>query len=270
LSRIIIEAKTRVWPNAKELWQYRDLFWVLAQRDLKVRYAQTVLGVAWAAIQPLATLIIFTIVFGIAVKVDTGDIPYPIYAMSGMVFWTYFSNVLTQSGSSIVGAAAIINKIYFPRLVVPLSKSIAPLIDMAITFVFLVVLMIWFQVMPSGRVFWLPLVILSTIATALGAGIWLSSLTIRFRDFQHIISFLVQLGLYATPVAYPASIIPEKYRLLYYLNPMAGVVQFGRYSLLGEEAELFMMLFSLGIGLLLFITSLFYFRSVEDLIADVM
>ncbi len=270
MSQTIIEAKGNRWLNLKELWQYRDLFWVLAQRDLKVRYAQTALGLAWAAIQPLATLLIFTIVFGMAVKVDTGEVPYPIYALSGMVFWTYFSNVLTQSGSSIIGAAGMINKIYFPRLVVPLSKAITPLIDMAITLIFLIVLMVWFRFMPSSNVIWLPVVILSTVFTALGAGIWLSSLTVRFRDFQHVIPFLVQFGLYATPVAYPAQLIPEKYQLLYHLNPMAGVVQFGRWAFIGEQVHMSYVLLSLAIGFILFLSSLFYFRSVEDLIADVM
>ena len=262
------------WFNIdiKELFQYKDLFWTLAIRDFKVRYAQTFLGFFWALIQPLATLLIFTVVFGKAVRVDTGNIPYPLFAACGMTAWTYFAFVLAQSGNSIIAAQGMVRKIYFPRIIVPLSKAIVGFIDFGIALLILIVIMLIYGVFPSGNIFWLPIFIILNILTALGAGIWLSALTIRYRDFIHIIPFMVQFGLYATPVAYPTHVLfgnlPEWALILFYLNPMAGVVEGYRWSILGTGAPELYMFISFTVAILLFFSSLVYFGRVQDKIAD--
>ncbi|HTF28317.1 MAG TPA: ABC transporter permease, partial [Flavitalea sp.] len=204
MAKIIVDAnKSSFSLNLKELFSYRDLFLILAYRDLRVRYAQTFLGLTWAIVQPLFTLIIFTLVFGRFVKVDTGGVPYPVFALCGMVAWTYFAFVMNQSGNSIIGAQEMIKKIYFPRLIIPLSKAVVGLVDFCIAFLLLIILLIYYDVKISPNIFMLPFFLLLTILSALSAGIWLSALSIRFRDFQHITPFLVQIGLYATPIAYP-------------------------------------------------------------------
>ena len=193
--------------NLKELFSYRDLFLILAYRDLRVRYAQTFLGLVWAIVQPLLTVVIFTLVFGHFVKVDTGSLPYPVFALCGMVAWTYFSFVMNQSGNSIIGAQEMVKKIYFPRLVIPLSKAVVGLVDFCIALVLLLMLILFYDVSVSLNILMLPFFIILTILSALAAGIWLSALSIRFRDFQHVTPFLVQVGLYATPIAYPGEVV---------------------------------------------------------------
>ena len=248
---------------------YKDLLWILAWRDYKVRYAQSLLGVFWAFLQPIATIIIFSLVFGKVAKIDTGDVPYPIYAQSGMVAWTYFSFLLTQAGNSIITAQNMIKKIYFPRIIIPLSKAIVGLIDFAISFLILMLLMVYYQYIPSGNLIYLPLFLIIAIISGLGVGIWVSALTVRFRDFKHILPFFVQLGLYATPIAYSASEVPEKYQSLYFLNPMAGVVEGFRWSIVGGDFPNNYMFLSLGIVLILFVSSVFYFNKVERVMADI-
>ena len=272
--RIVVDASKRGFSlNLKELFEYRDLFLILAYRDLRVRYAQTFLGLAWAFLQPAATLLIFTVVFGRAVKVDTGGIPYPVFAITGMTAWTYFAFVLNQSGNSIVGAQEMVKKIYFPRLVIPLSKAVVGFVDFLIAFAILFVLMVVYRVMPSGNLVFLPVFILLTVVSALAAGIWLSALTIRYRDFQHVVPFLVQFGLYATPIAYPSETIidnlPRWGTVLYYLNPMAGVVEGFRWSVLGGSPPNEFAYLSFGVMVLLFISALIYFKRVERVMADI-
>ncbi|MES2734361.1 MAG: ABC transporter permease [Bacteroidota bacterium] len=270
MQKLVIDAdKKSLSLNLKELYQYRDLFLILAYRDLRVRYAQTFLGILWAVIQPLATLGIFILVFGRVVKVDTGGVPYPLFALAGMSMWTYFSTVMSQAGNSIIGAQSMIQKIYFPRLVIPLSKAMVGLVDLFIGLGFLVAVMIWYRFTPSPNLFFLPLFIGLNIMAALSVGIWLSTLTIRFRDFQYVVPFMVQFGLYATPVGYPASLIPEKYRLLYFLNPMAGVIEGTRWSLFGGEALPGYAYISFGLIFVLFVSSLYYFRRTERVMADI-
>ena len=236
MSRLVVDADKKGFGiNIKELVDYRDLFYILAYRDLKVRYAQTFLGFAWAILQPVATLIILFFVFGKALKVETGDIPYPVFALAGLSMWTYFSFVLNQSGQSVIGAQEMIKKIYFPRLVIPLSKAVVGFVDFGITLLFLIVMMLVYGITPSGNIFFAPIFILLNVLAALSVGIWLSALTIRYRDFQHVIPFVVQFGLYATPVAYPATFIPEKYQFIYNLNPMSGVISGFRWCLFGGE-----------------------------------
>ena len=274
MSRIVVDAnKSSFSLNLKELVSYRDLFLILAYRDLRVRYAQTFLGLAWAILQPLATLIIFTLVFGRFIRVDTGGIPYPVFALCGMVAWTYFSFVMNQSGNSIVGAQEMVKKIYFPRLIIPLSKAVVGFVDFVIAFIFLAVLLVYYDVPVSGNIVALPIFLLLTILSSLAAGIWLSTLNIRFRDFQHVTPFLVQIALYATPVAYPGDVVMRSLSdvgvVLFYLNPMAGIVEGFRWSILGHGSLHPVSFISFGMVVILFVTGLFYFKKVERTMADI-
>ncbi|WP_296623262.1 ABC transporter permease [Marivirga sp.] len=274
MEKLVVDASKPKWHiNLKELWAYKDLFYILAYRDLRVRYAQTFLGLLWAFIQPLATLLIFTVVFGKVAVVDTSGVPYPLFAVCGMASWSYFSFVLNQSGNSIIGAQEMVKKIYFPRLVIPLSKALVGFVDFAIAMLFVVILMIYYGFIPSANIIYLPIFILLTIISALAVGIWLSALTIRYRDFQHVVPFLVQFGLYATPVGYQAKDViqrlPDWASLLYYVNPMAGIVEGFRWSLLGGDPPSIFAYFSFSIVILLFITGLLYFKRVEKVMADI-
>ncbi len=274
MNKLVVDAnKKSLGLNIKELWQYRDLFYVLAYRDLRVRYAQTFLGLLWAVLQPLATLLIFTIVFGRAVKVDTGDIPYPLFAVCGMAAWAYFGFVLNQSGNSIISSQEMIKKIYFPRLVIPLSKAMVGFVDFAIALSFIAVFMLYYGIMPSVNIVFLPIFIVLTIISALAIGIWMSALTIRYRDFQHVVPFLVQFGLYATPVGYPAELIvknlPAWASTLFYLNPMAGIVEGFRWSILGGTPPGQLAYYSFAMVIVLFISGLYYFKKIERVMADI-
>ena len=269
----IIDAKHRqLFPSFSELRRYKDLFLTLAWRDFRVRYAQTTIGFLWAFIQPAITLIILSLVFGRFAKVDTAPIPHIIFTACGLITWTYFAFVMTNSGKSIIESQGMIKKIYFPRLIIPLSKAVVGLIDMSVTVLILIGLMIYYQITPAGTVWLAPVFLFIGMIAALGVGIWLSALTIRFRDFQHIIPFMVQLGLFISPVAFPAEKVlkgsPDWAVSLYYLNPMAGVVQGFRWSIFGGEPPGNMMYISFGVIALIFITSLMYFKRVEDEIAD--
>ncbi|RUA31627.1 MAG: ABC transporter permease [Bacteroidetes bacterium] len=274
MEKLVVDASKPKWHiNLRELWAYRDLFYILAYRDLRVRYAQTFLGLLWAFIQPLATLLIFTVVFGKVAVVDTSGVPYPLFAVCGMASWSYFSFVLNQSGNSIIGAQEMVKKIYFPRLVIPLSKALVGFVDFAIAMLFVVILMIYYGFIPSANIIYLPIFIILTIISALAVGIWLSALTIRYRDFQHVVPFLVQFGLYATPVGYQAKDVikrlPDWGSFLYYANPMAGIVEGFRWSLLGGDPPSIFAYFSFSIVILLFITGLLYFKRVEKVMADI-
>ncbi len=274
MHKTVVDAdKRKLSLNLRELFNYRDLFLILAYRDLRVRYAQTFLGFLWAFLQPAATLLIFTVVFGKAVKVDTGGVPYPLFAITGMTAWSYFAFVLNQSGNSIIGAQEMVKKIYFPRLVIPLSKAVVGFVDFAIGFLFLAVLMVIYKFVPGPNIVYLPVFILLTIISALAVGVWLSALTIRYRDFQHVVPFLVQFGLYATPTAYPAETIinnlPDWAVIIYYLNPMAGVVEGFRWSILGGAAPSEFAYVSFALIGILFVSALFYFRKVERVMADI-
>jgi lipopolysaccharide transport system permease protein len=259
--------------NLKELFAYKDLFVTLAYRDLRVRYAQTFLGLLWAFIQPATTLIIFSIIFGKFVNVDTGGIPYPVFAVTGISLWTYFSFVLSQSGGSIIGAQDMVKKIYFPRLVIPISKALVGFVDFAVALIILVILFLYYGITPSSNAIFIPVFILLTIISSLAVGIWLSALTVRYRDFQYIVPFLVQFGLYLTPIAFPTSIVinslPKWATILFYLNPMAGIIEGFRWSLLGGDAPSTYFWVSIIIVFTLFISGIYYFRKVERTIADI-
>ena len=274
MSKTIIDADKSVFSlELRELLQYKDLFYTLAYRDFKVRYAQTFLGLAWGFIQPVLTLAVFSLLFSKGLQVDTQQVPYVLFAACGLAGWTYFSTVMNQAGSSIIGAQDMVQKIYFPRLVIPLSKAMVGLIDFAITLVIILLLLVVYRYPPSPYIIFLPLFIVMAVVSALGVGIWLSALTIRFRDFQQIVPFLVRFGMFFTPVAYPAEIIlkriPEWAAVVYYLNPIAGVVEGFRWSIVGGVAPSGYAYVSFVVVAVLFITSLFYFKRVEKTIADI-
>ena len=274
MMKTIVDAKKADFSfGFHELLKYKDLFLILAYRDYKVRYAQTFLGFIWAFVQPLITLSIFTLVFGKAAKVDTGEIPYPLFAIIGMSAWTYFAFVMNQSGSSILSAQGMIKKIYFPRLVIPLGKAVVGVIDFLIVSIFIVVIMAFYGVSPSQNIFFLPIFFLINVLAALGVGLWLSALTVRYRDFQHITPFLVQFGMYATPIAYPAELVTENVSywisIIYFLNPMAGVVEGYRYSVLGIGGIDSFSYMSFTLVLILFVSGVYYFRKVEKVMADI-
>ena len=259
--------------NLRELLHYQDLFYILAYRDLRVRYAQTFLGLSWALLQPLATLTIFTVVFGRAVKVDTGGVPYPLFAITGMAAWTYFAFVMKESGNSIISAQQMVKKIYFPRLVIPLSKAVVGFVDFGIALLLMTGLLLYYGYAPSEKIVFLPVFIVLTVLAALSVGIWLSALTIRYRDFQHVVPFLVQFGLYATPTAYPAEAVidnlPSWATVIYYLNPMAGVIEGFRWSLLGSNPPSQYAFLSFALVAVLLLSGLLYFKRVERVMADI-
>ncbi|ACF14969.1 ABC-2 type transporter [Chloroherpeton thalassium ATCC 35110] len=274
MNQIVIDSNKRaLFLNIKEILDYKELLFMLAYRDLKVRYAQTFLGLLWAAIQPVSTLVIFTIVFSKAARVDTGTVPYPIFALAGMSAWGYFSFVLSQAGNSLISSQHMVKKIYFPRLIIPISKALVGFVDFFVALIFLVILMLIYQYPPSLNIVWLPVFFIITVISGLAVGIWMSALTIRYRDFQHILPFLVQFGLYATPIAYPANLLtgklPNWALSFYYLNPMAGVVEGFRWSLIGGDALNTWSYLSFLIVFFLFVSGLYYFKSVEKVMADI-
>lgn len=269
--KIIDADHKRIFPDFKEIFRYRDLFITLTWRDFRVRYAQTTIGLLWALIQPVITLLILNLVFGRFVGVKT-EVPHILFTIAGMSTWTYFSYVMSNAGSSIIAAQGMVKKIYFPRLIIPLSKAVVGLIDFGISILIMIILMFWYDVTPTANVWLAPLFVLMGMLAALSVGIWLSALTVRFRDFQHIVPFMVQIGLYLTPIAYPAEFaskhLPKWASTIYYLNPMAGVVQGFRWSIFGGEAPGNLMFVSFGMVFFILFTGLLYFHKVEDEMAD--
>lgn len=268
----IIDASSRkLFPDFKEFFRYKDLFYTLTWRDFRVRYAQTTIGFLWAILQPVVTLLILSLVFGRFVGVKT-EIPHILFTVAGMSIWSYFSYVMTNSGSSIIASQNMVKKIYFPRLIIPLSKAVVGFIDFGISLLIMIVLMIYYGIAPTSNIWFAPVFILIGIIAALAVGIWLSALTVRYRDFQHVVPFMVQIGLYITPIAYPAEFavkqLPEWAATIYYLNPMAGVVQGFRWSVFGGEAPGNLIYVSVGIILVLFLSGIAYFSKVEDEMAD--
>ncbi len=254
----------------KELWEYRELLYFLVWRNVKVRYKQTVIGAAWAIVQPLMTMVIFTIVFGNFARIPSDGLPYPIFAYTALLPWTYFAQAISRSGLSLVGSANLITKVYFPRLIMPISAAVAPLVDFAIAFVILLGLMVWFSIAPTWGVLALPLFILLALFTALSVSLWLSALNVKYRDVGYTIPFVVQFWMYASPVVYPVSLVPEKWRLLYSLNPMAGVIEGFRWALLGKESPDFaVMAVSAAVVVMLLFGGVVYFKRMERTFADV-
>ena len=267
---IIRPSKGWVPLKLKELWEYRELLYFLVWRDIKVRYKQTVLGAAWAIIQPLFTMIVFSIFFGRLAKIPSDGLPYPIFAYCALLPWQLFAHALTESGNSLVASQNLITKVYFPRLVIPISAVLAGLVDFVIAFVVLLGMMFYYGIVPTAATLTLPLFILLAIATALAVGLWLSALNVQYRDVRYTIPFLTQFWLFITPIAYPSSLVPEGWRTLYGLNPMAGVVEGFRWALLGtENAPGPMVAVSVAVVVALLVGGLYYFRRMEKTFADV-
>ena len=264
---------SRGWVSLqlRELWNYRELLFFLTWRDIKVRYKQMVLGAAWAIIQPFFTMIVFSLFFGNLAKVPSVGIPYPIFSYAALVPWTFFATGMSQSSNSLVGSANLIKKVYFPRLVVPISSVLAPAVDFVLAFVVLLLMMLYFGIMPTINILWLPLLLLLAFITALGVGLWLTAMNVQFRDVRYTIPFLTQFWMFASPIAYPSSLIEnDLLRTLYGLNPMAGVVEGFRWALLGTDtAPGPIILVSAVAAVLLLISGAFYFRRMEKTFADV-
>ena len=252
-----------------ELWEYRELLLFLVWRDIKVRYKQTALGAAWAILQPLLTMMVFSVFFGRLAKVPSDGIPYPIFAYAALVPWTFFAQGLTQSSDSLVGSANLIRKVYFPRLVIPMSAILAGVVDFVIAFSVLLVLMLYYGIAPTAHIVWLPPLLLLALATSLGVGLWLSAMNVKFRDVKYTVPFVTQFWLFATPIAYPSSMLSEPWRTIYGINPMAGVVEGFRWALLGSDtAPGPMLLVSACVSLAVLTGGAFYFRRMEKTFAD--
>jgi lipopolysaccharide transport system permease protein len=262
---------TRGWRmlDLREIWAYRELLWVLTARDVKVRYKQTVLGVGWAVLRPLLTMLIFTVVFGRLAKMPSDGIPYPVFVFAALLPWTFFAGAVATSGGSLVGSSSLVSKVYFPRLIIPLSSVGAGLIDLLIATAFLLLLMLWFGIWPGINILAFPLLIVLLVFTALGVGTLLSSLTVAYRDFTHITPFLVQIWMFATPVVFPASLVPERWQWVLYLNPMAGVVEGFRAAFLGRPFDIAGIALSATIAGVIFLVAVAYFERVERRFADI-
>ncbi len=253
-----------------ELVAYRELLYFLVWRDVKVRYKQTVLGAAWAIIQPFFTMVIFSLFFGRLAQIPSEGVPYPIFSYAALVPWTFFANGLSQSANSLVGSSNLITKVYFPRLTIPIATVLSGAVDFVLAFVVLLGMILFYRVTPTWNTLWLPLFLLLALITALGVGLWLSALNVEYRDVRYVVPFLVQFWLFATPIAYPSSLLSEPWRTIYALNPMVGVVEGFRWALLGTEtAPGPMILVSALAALVILVGGVVYFRRMEDTFADV-
>lgn len=275
MHELVIEAGKTERQYWRDLWKYRELFYFLAWRDLLIRYKQTVVGVAWSVIRPFLTMVVLTVVFGKFGKMPSGNVPYPILVFCGMLPWQFFSTAFSESGNSLVTNSNLISKVYFPRLVVPASSVITSFVDFIISAAFLVVLMIWYRFAPSLNVLFLPLFVVLAFAASLGAGLWIAALMVEYRDFRFIVPFVVQFGLYISPVGFSSSIVSDRYgdfdRLLYSLNPVVGVIDGFRWCILGGQNTLFwpgLVASMVGVTLLL-VSGIWYFRRTERTFADV-
>jgi lipopolysaccharide transport system permease protein len=271
-ARILRIQPSTGWVSLKlgELWAYRELLYFLIWRDVKVRYKQTALGAAWAIIQPVSTMVVFSLFFGKLAKMPSDGIPYPIFSFAALVPWTFFSTGLAQSSNSLVASAKLITKVYFPRLVIPLATVLAGVVDFVLALLVLLAMMFYYQIVPTINVLWLPLFLLLAVVTSLGVGLWLSSLNVKYRDVRYVVPFLTQFWLFATPIAYPSSLLQEPWRTIYGLNPMVGVVEGFRWALLGSRISAWsIVLVSALAALFVLITGAFYFRRMEKNFADI-
>jgi lipopolysaccharide transport system permease protein len=254
----------------RELWEYRELLYFLIWRDLKVRYKQTVIGIGWVILQPVTAMLIFTIIFGNFAQVPSDGLPYPIFAYSALLPWTYFAGALHRGIVSVVADAHLVSKIYFPRLILPLAGTVSGLVDFAVSFIVLLGMMVWFNIMPIWGIWLVPLFLLVALLTALAAGLWLSALNVRYRDIGYTMPFVIQVWMFLSPVVYPVSIVPQKWRLLYSLNPMVGVIEGFRWALLGKHSPDFgVMAVSTGAVFILLLGGLIFFKNMEETFADV-
>jgi lipopolysaccharide transport system permease protein len=270
-SELIIEAgriEGRYW---QDLWRYRELFFFLAWRDILVRYKQTAIGITWALMRPFLTMVVFTVVFGKLAQLPASGAPYPILVFAAMLPWQFFANSLTESSNSLIVNSNLIAKIYFPRLIVPSSAVVVSFVDFLISGLILLGLMAWYDFLPSWRILTLPCWILIACGASMGVGLWFAALNVQYRDFRYIVPFIVQFGLYISPVGFSSNLIPQKWRLFYALNPMVGVIDGFRWAIIGGESSLYLPGFCLSLGLviLLFISGIWYFRKMERSFADV-
>lgn len=268
---ILIRAGGRKRQYWKDLWKYRELFYFLAWRDILVRYKQTAIGLAWALIRPFLTMVVFSVVFGNLAKLPSEGVPYPILVFAAMLPWQFFANALSECSSSLIANANLISKVYFPRLIVPASAVIVSFVDFMISGMILLGLMAWYHFLPSWRILTLPGFVVIAFAASMGAGLWLAALNVEYRDFRYIVPFIVQFGLYISPVGFSSRIVPEQWRLVYSLNPMVGVIDGFRWAILGGESTIYWPGFLLSVGLVgvLLWTGIWYFRKMERRFADV-
>ena len=267
---VISPSKGWLSLNLKEVWEYRELLGILARRDVSVRYKQSIVGIGWAIIQPLMTMIIFTIIFGTFAKLPSDGLPYPIFSYCALLPWTYFARSLGDSSDSLVGSSHLITKVYFPRLILPISKVFSGLIDFAIAFAILLGMMAWYRIAPTKGLLALPLFIGIAMLAALGVGTWFTALNVRYRDVKFVVPFLIQFWMYASPVAYSTSIIPEKWQWIYGLNPMVGVIEGFRWAMLGKAApSITLLLIPSLIIFAILISGLYYFKKMEKTFADI-
>src|SRR5438445_10081454 len=265
-------APSRGWVPLKlsELWEYRELLYFLVWRDIKVRYKQTALGASWAIIQPFMTMVVFSLFFGHLARMPSDGLPYPIFTFAALVPWTFFANGLSQSSNSLVGSSNLITKVYFPRLILPLASVFSGIVDFLVAFGVLLGMMLYYGLVPTLNILWLPLYVLLALVTSLGVGLWLSALNVEYRDVRYIIPFITQFWLFATPIAYPSSLLPEPWRTIYGLNPMVGVVEGFRWALLRTNtAPGAIVAVSASAAVLILISGAFYFRRMEKTFADI-
>jgi len=265
-------APSRGWVPLKlsELWEYRELLYFLVWRDIKVRYKQTALGATWAIIQPFFTMVVFSVFFGYLAKMPSDGIPYPIFSFAALVPWTFFANGLSQSSNSLVGSSNLITKVYFPRLIVPLASAFSGVVDFLIAFAVLLAMMLYYGLLPTLNVLWLPLFVLLALVASLGVGLWLSALNVEYRDVRYVVPFITQFWLFVTPIAYPSSLLHEPWRTIYGLNPMVGVVEGFRWALLRTNtAPGPIIAVSSSAAVVILITGAFYFRRMEKTFADI-
>jgi lipopolysaccharide transport system permease protein len=267
---LVIEAGQSERHYWRDLWHYRELFVFLAWRDILVRYKRAVIGIAWAVVRPCMMMVVFTAIFGRLAKLPAGDVPYPILVFSALLPWQFFASALTEAGNSLVANSAMVSKVYFPRIIVPTSAVLVSLSDFLFSAMVLAGLMVWYGVFPDWRILTLPLFLLVAFCAALGAGLWIAALNVKYRDFFFIIPFVVQMGLYVSPVGFSSAIVPEEWRLIYSLNPMVGVIEGFRWAILGGDARIHWAGFSVSIAAvaLLLLTGVLYFRRTEKTIVD--
>jgi lipopolysaccharide transport system permease protein len=272
LKELVIEAGRTESQYWKDLWRYRELFYFLAWRDILVRYKQTFIGIAWALLRPFLTMLVFTFVFGKLARLPSdGAAPYPILVFAAVLPWQFFASSLAEASNSLIDNANLISKVYFPRLIVPTSAVIVSFVDFLLSGMILLGLMAWYNFLPSWRILTLPLFILMAFATSMGGGLWLSALNVQFRDFRYIVPFIIQFGLYISPVGFSSNIVPEKWRWLYSLNPMVGVIDGFRWAIIGGDAGIYWpgFLLSLALVVLLLVSGIWYFRRLEKNFADI-
>lgn len=268
---LVIEAGKAKFHYWKDIWRFRELFYILAWRDIAVRYKQTVIGVLWCIIRPVSAMVVFSVVFGKLGKFPSGGVPYPILVFAAMLPWQFFSSSLSESGNSLIDNAQLIGKVYFPRIIIPASAVMVSLIDFLISFCVLLLMMAGYAFVPSWRIVALPLFLLMAFVASFGAGVWLAALNVKYRDFRYIIPFIVQFGLYISPVGFSSSVVPAQWRLPYSLNPMVGVIDGFRWAILGGEQAFYWpgFLLSLVLVTLMLTTGIIYFRNTERTFADV-